>query len=143
MELLTAQQIADRITAATGRAIGRNTWHGYVSRGHAPKPDPDDALDRRTPRWRADVIDHWIRNRPGQGRRPKGTNMDGIPIREQLTGEEYEIRESESDLGTFYSWRCLLDGSNGGSATHETRDAATDAYVDHYARHHALTVREV
>ncbi|SCL12789.1 hypothetical protein GA0070616_0017 [Micromonospora nigra] len=42
--------------AEQGRKISRDTWHGYVSRGQAPKPARHVG---RTPVWDPGAVERW------------------------------------------------------------------------------------
>lgn len=55
---------SDEVAALAG--VGRNTFLSYVSREQAPQPVRHVG---RTPVWDAEEIDHWLKNRPGQGGR--------------------------------------------------------------------------
>ncbi len=46
------------------------TWRVYVHRRQAPEADgPRDASTGWRPRWRRATVEHWLANRPGQGKR--------------------------------------------------------------------------
>lgn len=68
-DLLSTGQVAELLGISPG------TWRGYVHRHQAPAPDPADAVDKRTPRWRRDVIEAWAAQRPGRGGRRKETDQ--------------------------------------------------------------------
>lgn len=55
---------SDEVAELAG--VGRNTFLSYVSRKQAPQPVRHVG---RTPVWDAEEIDHWLKNRPGQGDR--------------------------------------------------------------------------
>lgn len=56
-DLTTAQ-------AAALAGIKPRTWSSYVARGQAPPPI---ARIGSTPVWDREQVEHWLRNRPGQG----------------------------------------------------------------------------
>lgn len=89
--LLTAAGVIHRIYAVTGREIRRDTWSGYVSRGQAPKPHPEDALDGRTPRWRDTAVDAWIAGRRGQGARTDKRKKDDVDVTAELSAAARRI----------------------------------------------------
>lgn len=64
--LLTVAQVAELV------GVQPATWRGWVSRqwprdNPAPRSRPEDALDRRTPRWREAEVRAWMARRPSAG----------------------------------------------------------------------------
>ena len=61
---LHAEDLLNAAAAAKRAGVEVDTWHSYVARGLAPEP-----VYRlgSTSAWTADVIDAWMRQRPGQG----------------------------------------------------------------------------
>jgi hypothetical protein len=73
---LTRRQVADLVSALTGRGINPDTWSGYVTRGQAPAPDGRD--DTNHPWWSELTVRDWVASRPGQGART-GRNKGNSP----------------------------------------------------------------
>lgn len=47
---------------AHGKRIARSTWSTWVSRGRAPRPDPEGRIGNY-PRWRPDIVRAWWRGK--------------------------------------------------------------------------------
>jgi predicted DNA-binding transcriptional regulator AlpA len=101
MEALTTAQVVARLAAA-GRPITTSTWHAYVSRGQAPKPDPRDAVDGRTPRWTTAAVDQWLASRPDRSAR-------------SLNEDRYDLHVNN----WLHWWVCKGCGRRSGSYTTE------------------------